>query len=79
MFLIFNFHFVVVYLICFYMWLRVLRSRKVAIYSDGDNIIIIIIIIGFLVLRFKLVLRWLRWCFVGCIGISLVALVFRWL
>ena len=31
------------------MWLRVLRSRKVAIYSDGDNIIIIIIIIGFLV------------------------------
>ena len=31
------------------MWLRVLTSRKVAIYSDGDNIIIIIIIIGFLV------------------------------
>ena len=31
------------------MWLRVLRSWKVAIYSDGDNIIIIIIIIGFLV------------------------------
>ena len=29
------------------MWLRVLTSRKVAIYSDGDNIIIIII--GFLV------------------------------
>ena len=49
MFLIFNFHFVVVYSICFYMWLRVFRSRKVAIYSDGDNIIIIIIIIGFLV------------------------------
>ena len=62
------------------MWLRVLTSRKVAIYSDGDNIIIIIfIIIGFLGLRFKLVLRWLRWYFVGCIGISLVALVFRWL
>ena len=38
-----NFHFVVGYLICFYMWLRVLTSRKVAIYSDGDNIIIIII------------------------------------
>ena len=34
-----------VYLICFYMWLRVLTSRKVAICSDGDNIIIIIIII----------------------------------
>ena len=34
-----------VYLICFYMWLRVLISWKVAIYSDGDNIIIIIIII----------------------------------
>ena len=47
-FLIFNFHFVVVYLICFYMWLRVLTSRKVAIYSNGDNIIIIIIV-GFLV------------------------------
>ena len=33
------------------MWLRVLINRKVAIYSDGDNIIIIIIIIiiiGFL-------------------------------
>ena len=30
------------------MWLRVLTSRKVTIYSDGDNIIIIIII-GFLV------------------------------
>ena len=29
------------------MWLRVLTSRKVAIYRDGDNIIIIII--GFLV------------------------------
>ena len=29
------------------MWLRVLRSRKTAIYSDGDNIIIIIIIVGF--------------------------------
>ena len=53
------------YLICFYIWLSVLRNRKVAIYSDGDNIIIIIII-GFLGLRFKLVLRWLRWYFVGC-------------
>ena len=59
------------------MWLRVLTSRKVAIYSNGDNIIIIIII-GFLGLRFKLVLRWLCWYFIGCIGISLVALVFRW-
>ena len=39
--------FVVVYLVCFYMWLRVLISRKVAIYSDGFNIIIIIIIIVF--------------------------------
>ena len=47
------------------MWLRVLTSRKTAIYSDGDNIIIIIII-GFLCLRFKLVSRWLRWYFVGC-------------
>ena len=85
--LIFNFHFVVVYLICFYMWLRVLTSRKVAIYSDGDNIIIVIIIIiiiivvGFLGLRFKLVLSvllWLRWYYVGCVGISLAALVFPW-
>ena len=39
--------FVVVYLICFCMWLRVFISWKVTIYSDGDNIIIIII--GFLV------------------------------
>ena len=29
------------------MWLRVLTGRNVAIYSDGDNIIIIIVIIGF--------------------------------
>ena len=52
-----------VYLICFYMWLRVLTNRKVAIYSDGD---IIIIILAFFGLRGV------------CIGISLVALVFRW-
>ena len=69
-FLIFNFHFVVVYLICFYMWLRVLTSRKVAIYSDGD-IIIIIIIIGFFWFKVDfelvmLVLHWWRWYFVGC-------------
>ena len=56
------------------MWLRVLTSRKIAIYSDGDNIIIII---GFF--RFNLVLRWLYWHYVSCVGISLVALVFRWL
>ena len=31
------------------MWLRVLTSRKVAIYSDGDIIIIIIISYRFLV------------------------------
>ena len=61
-----------VYLICFYLWLRVLRSQMVAIYSDGDNIIIIIIIIGgFLGLS-------LCWFYVGWVGISLVALVFRW-
>ena len=58
--------FVVVYLVCFYIWLRVLISRKVAIYSDGDNITIIII--GFFGLRLKLVLLvllWLSWYFVG--------------
>ena len=60
------------------MWLRVLTSRKYAIYSDGDNIIIIIIIIIIGVFKFKLVLRWLCWYYVGCVGISLVALVFRW-
>ena len=49
------------------MWLRVLRSRKVAIYSDGDNIIIIIGFLG---------LSWLCWYYVDCVGISLV---FRWL
>ena len=62
------FNFVVVYLICFYVWLYVLISRKVVIYSDGDNIIMIIIIVGFLGLGFKLVLLvllWLRWYFVG--------------
>ena len=53
------------------MWLRVLTSRKVAIYSDGD-IIIIVIIIG--VFRFKLVLRWLCWYYVGCVSILLVVI-----
>ena len=50
------------------MWLRVLIIRKVVIYSDGDNIIIITIIIGFFGLRFMLVLLvllWLSWHFVG--------------
>ena len=42
--LLFNFNFVVVYLICFYMWLRVLTSWKVAIYSDGDVIIIVFLV-----------------------------------
>ena len=65
--MIFKFHFVVVYLICFYMWLHVLTSRKVAIYSDGNNIIIIIIIIIVGFLGFGLAL------------VMLVALVFRWL
>ena len=54
------------YLICFYMWLRVLTSRKDAIYSDRDNIIIIIGFLG------------LSWFCVGYVGITLVALVLRW-
>ena len=45
--LIFNFHFCSGIFSLFYMWLRVLRSWKVTIYRDGDNIIIIIV--GFLV------------------------------
>ena len=58
------------------MWLRVLTCRKVAIYSDGDNIIIII---GFFGLRLvftlvMLVLLWLRWYYFGSIGISLVVI-----
>ena len=52
------------------MWLRVLTSRKAAIYSDGDNIIIIIS--GFLGLS------WFCWYYFDSVGISLVALVFRW-
>ena len=55
------------------MWLRVFTNRKVAIYSDGDNIIIIIII-GFLVKSLSL----FCWYYFGCVGITLVALVFRW-
>ena len=58
------------------MWLRFLTSRKVAIYSDGD-----IIIIEFLGLWFKLVLlvlHWFCWYYVGCVDITLVALVARW-
>ena len=42
-------------------------------YSDG-KVVIIIIIIRFFGLRFKLVLRWLRWYFVGSIGIMLVVI-----
>ena len=48
-----------VYLICFLY--VVVCSWKVAIYSDGDNIIIVIIILGFLGLGFKLVLLVLLW------------------
>ena len=78
-FLIFNFHFVAVYLICFYMWLSVLTSRNAAIYSDGDNIIIIIIYYYYFVfvLIFFFCLRLVF--YVGYVGITLVALVFRWL
>ena len=50
------------------MWLRFLIRWKVVIYSDGDNIIIIIIVVGFLGLGFKLVLLvllWWCWYFVG--------------
>ena len=46
-------------------------------HSDGDIIIIIIIII--VVFGLRLVLRWLCWYYIGCVGITLVALVFRWL
>ena len=49
------------------MWLRVLTSRKFAIFSDGGFIIIIIGFLG------------LSWFCVGYVGITLVALVFRWL
>ena len=48
------------------MWLRVLTSRKVAIYSDGVIIFIIIWFLGF-------------WFSVGYVGITLVVLVLRWL
>ena len=47
-FLIFNFHFCSgIFNLFFYIWLRVLNSRNVTIYSDGDNIMIIFV--GFLV------------------------------
>ena len=59
--------------------LHTVKWFQVILYSDGD-VIIIIIIIGFLGLSLvMLVLHWLRWYFVGSVGISLVALVFRWL
>ena len=72
--LIFNFHFLVVYLICFYMWLRVLTSRKVAIYRDGDIIIIFIEFSGL-----GWLLHWLCLYYIGWVGITLVVLVWRWL
>ena len=59
------------------MWLRVLTGRKVAIYSDG---ITLLLLLGFL--RSKLVLLvllWLRWNFIGSIGNSLAVWVFHWL
>ena len=49
-------------------------------YSDGDNIIIIIyiiiIIIAFII---RFLLYDLSWFCVGCVGITLVVLVLRWL
>ncbi len=66
-------------LICFYMWLRVLISWKVVIYSDGDNIIIIIIIIIIVIIIIVVVVGFLfKVVCVGYVGITLVALVFRW-
>ena len=56
-------------------------ALRIVNYGNGDIIIINVIIIGFLGLRFKLlllVLRWLRWYYVGSVGILLVALVIRW-
>ena len=41
--------------------------------SDGHNIIFIVIIV--VVFRFKLVLRWLCWYYVVCVGISLVVIL----
>ena len=36
---------------------------------------LLLLLLGF---WFKLVLRWLCWYYIGCVSITLVALVFRW-
>ena len=71
----FNFHFCrVIFSLFLYFILRVLISRKVVIYSDGDNIIIIIITVFFFFfffffgLRFKLVLLVLLWLSLYFVG-----------
>ena len=38
--------------------------------------ILLLLLLG---LRFKLVLCWLCWYYIGCVGITLVVLVLRWL
>ena len=54
------------------------------IYSDGDlslllSLLLLLLLLLLLGFWFKLVLRLLCWYYVGCVGISLVALVLHWL
>ena len=64
--------FVAVYLICFYMWLPVPTVGWSPLIAMGITLLLFLLL-GFR-LWFKLVLRWLCWYYVGCVGISLVAL-----
>ena len=41
--------------------------------------LLLLLLLGFWFKLVMLVLRWLCWYYVGCVGISLVVLVFRWL
>ena len=57
------------YTILYNLSVKMSSNIYIYIYSDGDNIIIIVFIIGVL---------GLSWFCVGYVGITIVALVFRW-
>ncbi len=53
-------------------WLN--RPSNSTYIAMGRTLLLLLLLLGFLGLRFKLVLRWLHWYFVGSVGISLVVI-----
>ena len=44
----------------------------------GILLLLLLLLLGFWLKLVMLVLYWLRWYYVSCVGITLVALIFRW-